>query len=356
MGYYYNTEDETYYTTYNETDGYTNPVTGIYAHLASAEIDEIPARINTLTLGQVLDKDIEETKGVIRALYKYNIEQLSNKETINGIYIWQIMDYTQTEDGDYTYDNNGNVELVTGIMKAFAGKTIGEIADSSIISQLKVFEVLGYYENEGKYYTSYDVETETYSGEVEGAIKALAGMAIKDLNDNDKGINSISLGEILNIDSSATGVIKALKDYKLGELESKINELQIYQIMGYYENEGKYYANYDEETETYTGEVTGIMGAIAGSSINSIGGTIDGLTAVKVLGSDCKLLNLINEDKRDTILITELSTELTSAMTNATIQQLVDSEIITEIDTTKEAYDDIKDKTITDVINMILGE
>lgn len=336
MGYYLNTEDGKYYATYDEANGYSNPVTGIYAHIADAKIGALSARINTLTVGQVLDKDIDETSGVIKALYGFTIEQLSNKETIDGIYIWQVMDYTKIAEGVYTYNDNGTIKTVKGAMSVLADKTIGNLSNPDTIGDLKVYQVLGYYENNGKYYSTYDATTGTYSNEVTGAIKAIAGKKVSELNSETTGINSITLGEILDIDETTTGVINALQGFKLGELEGKINELKIYQVLGYYENDGKYYITYNEETQTYSDQVTGIMGAIAGSTVNGIGGTIDTLKAVDVFGSDLPILKLFSEEElngtggHSALTVMQLPQAVVNKINHedTTIGVLIDAEIL----------------------------
>ncbi len=351
MGYY--EHNDKYYKSYDkDTNTYSDEVTGIYAHIASAKVSALSTRINELTVGEVLDMEKEDTSGVIKALHGLKINELSNKDTINNIYIWQVMDYTEVSGGGYTYvDSEGQTQTVSGAMSVLAGKTIGDLSNPDTIGNLKVYEVLGYYENGGKYYATYNASTGTYSDEVRGAIKALAGKSISDLNDETNGINSITLGEILDIDGTSVGVINALKGVKLGELESEINDLKIYQVMGYYENGGKYYTNYNEDTKTYSGEVTGIMGAIAGSTVNGISGTIDTLTAVSVLGEDCALLNLFEADK-DTILITELSDKLVEEITAASVEDLVNSGIIELSETEKSGtyYNKIKGYKIKDII------
>ena len=287
-------------------DSNNNKVEGLFAHLADAKVSELSTRINTLELGQVLDIDKSEASGIISALHGTKVEDLSKEETINNIYIYQVMDYTPVEGGGYTYNEDGTTKAVEGVMKALAGKTIGEL----------------------------DSET--------------------------TGINTLTLSEVLDVDvddDSTPAIIKALATSTLGSLDDDIAGLQIYKIMGYYKHptNGKYYETYNPDTQEYSDEVTGIMGAIADTNANNIGSAINGLTAVEVLGADCKILKIIDESVRDTILVTELSDRLVTDINNATIGELVTNEIITGVDTTKASYTLIENKTILEIINMVLG-
>ena len=355
LGYYLNSDDNKYYYEYDEaTDTYSEPVTGIYAHIAGTKISGLSTRINELSVGQVLDVDISQTSGVIKALYSTEISELSDKSTIDGIYIWQVMDYTESEGGEYTYiDSQGNPQRVTGAMKTLAGKTIGQLSDPNTINGLKIYEVLGYIEDGGKYYM-YNTENGKYDLEVEGAIKALAGKTVGGLNDKDNGINSITLGAILDIDGTTTGVLKALSGFTLEELDGEIDKLQIHQVMDYRKDGDKYYA-YNEVTEDYDKEVIGIMAAIAETNVNNIGETIDGLTAVEVLGADCEILKLIDESDRNNVLVKDLSERLVIEINNASLDKLVKNNIIKNINTESKFYNDIKDKSIQKIINDILN-
>ncbi len=347
MGYYYNQTDEKYYEDSNystpvkgimttiagkkigELDdagafnnvtvadamGYTidagmvydsegNKVEGLFAHIADAKVSELSSRINTLELGQVLDIDESEASGIIKALYGTKVEALSQENTINNIYIYQVMDYTPVSGGGYTYvDAEGQTQSVTGVMKALAGKTVGE------------------------------------------------------LDSKENGINSLTLSEVLDVDVddvNTPAIIKALATSTLGSLNADIADLQIYKVMGYYKHptDGKYYKTYNKDTETYTNEVTGIMGALAGTNVNNIGKTIESLTAVEVLGDDCKILNIIDESERNSVLVTNLSDKLVEEISSATVGELVDNGLIELTDEEKAGtyYQAIKGYSIKDII------
>ncbi|MBQ7798147.1 MAG: hypothetical protein IJ371_03395, partial [Clostridia bacterium] len=158
-------------------DSNDNVVEGLFAHIADAKVSGLSSRINTLELGQVLDIELDEANGIIKALHGTKVEDLSKEETINNIYIYQVMDY---------------------------------------------------YKNGDKYYETYDKATDTYSDEVTGVMKALAGKMVGELDDETTGINSLTLGEILDVDKDADttpAIIKALYSSKLSSLNSDIADL-----------------------------------------------------------------------------------------------------------------------------------
>lgn len=353
MGYHLNTADGRYYKKL-ENNIYSDEVTGIYAHIADAKVSGLSERIKTLSVGKVLDIEYASAPGIFKALYTTTIDGLSKQETIDGIYIWQVMDYTEAAGGGYTYkDNAGNAQPVTGAMKVLAGKTIKQLSQPNTINDLKVWEVMGYYENGGKYYTTFDGTN--YSGEVTGPIKAMAGISIGKLNDETVGIKSIELGSILDVDyDTAPAVVKALYSSPIGGLNTDISNLQVYEIMGYTREGDGPFTYRDENGDV----VTGIMGAIAGANINDIGSTVETLKAVDVFDKNTTtILKLFSDDElngtngKTAITVMDLPNELTNKINSAKIKDLVDKGIITGVDTTTSYYQNIQGLTLVELLN-----
>ena len=80
-------------------------------------------------------------------------------------------------------------------------------------------------------------------------------------------------------DEPVSGVLAALADNKINELDSAIDSLTIAEVMGY---------TYDDETETWYDEelnpVTGAMASLADKKINELDGAFDELTIAEVMG------------------------------------------------------------------------
>lgn len=155
-------------------------------------------------------------------------------DTTKALKISEILDYKYddvTEKYYEKYENGNYLGEVNGLMNAIAGYTIDDLADQSIINDLKVCEVLGYYYNEGdgNYYTSPSFSKET---KVAGVINAIAGNTVGDLSK-----------------------------------PQTYNNLYVYQVMGYTYEDGKYL--YEDGTEDGT-EVKGVMALLVDATVSQI--------------------------------------------------------------------------------------
>lgn len=282
MDYYYDSVNDKYYENYDE-------VTGVYSN----EID-----------------------GIMGTLAGYTVEELSDNETFNGLYIYEVMGYERSgEEGNYIYTKDS--EIVTGTMKAIAGKTIGELSDPETINGLYLYEVMGYKSTGNGNYT--------YIGEndqeqpVTGAMKVLAGKTIKQISDPDT-----------------------------------INNLQVYEVMGY-TREG------EEGSYVYKNngiEVTGFMKAIAGTTINQIDTTIETLKAVDLFDAETTtILKLFTTDElkgtngKTALTIMDLPNAVADKINSVSVDELVTKGIITGVDTTTAYYETIKNLTLVELLN-----
>ena len=285
----------------------------------------------------------KEVTGVIKAIAEYTVNELSDAQTVNNLYVYEIMGYKRTgEEGNYTYTNNG--EEVTGILKTISGKTIADLSKDDAFENVTVAEALNYTISQGKVYNSdnqlvtgiiaklADAKVSGLSSRINsltvgeildiaetdatGVVKALYSTSVEGLKTK---LDTLTLGEALGVaESDASGVIKALYNSQIDELNKDVNNLQIYQIMGYTRagSEGNY---------TYTnsnGTVTGIMGAIAGTTINNIGSTIETLKATDVFSGDVTILKLFTQDELKTLTLLDLPNEATNKINTVTIDYL----------------------------------
>ena len=265
--------------------------------------------------------------------------------------IYEVLGYTREgEEGNYTYKDGETT--ITGIMNTLAGYTVGDLSDNETFNGLYVYEVMGYYYNEGdgKYYQNYDGTT--YTNEVTGVLKNLVPSTLGNLTTT---INSLTLGQALDVDeSSATGVVKALYNTKITELNTEINNLQVYKVMGYYYNESdsKYYQNYDGTT--YTNEVTGIMKAIAGTKVNDLSNTIDNLKAVDVFDKNTTtVLKLFSDTELQTLTVMDMPNAVVDKINDdtTTIRVLLDAGVIV-LDNGIVVSDTVKNMTISQLIQV----
>ncbi|MBQ8522380.1 MAG: hypothetical protein IJ458_01800 [Clostridia bacterium] len=312
MGYYYNDNDENYYQNYDGTT-YSNKVEGIFAHLADAKVSQLSTRINTLTIGQVLDIEESEATGVLKSLYGTSVEDLDTK--LDTLTLGEAL----------------GIELsdASGVLKALHGVEIDQL--DTEIKALTLGKALDIAE-----------------GDAKGIVKALHGVKITELQGE---IDNLTLGKALGIEqSSATGVIKALYNSKVNELDKDVSDLQIYQIMGYTREgtEGNYIYKNGET------KVTGIMNAIAGTKVNDLGSNIETLKAKDVFDvENTTILNLFTTAELETITIMDLPNQVISKMNSATttIEYLVTKGIITGVDQDSAYYNSIKTLTLSQLIN-----
>ncbi len=266
MGYY--KEGNTYYKSF-DGENYGDEVTGVMKSIVGKTLDQLGSAdngIDTLTLGEALDIAEDEATGVVKTFYSTPINQLSAK--IADIKIYEALGYYEN-DGKYyeTFDGTTYSNQVTGLIATLAGFGVDELSDANTFKNVHIYEVMGYYENDGKYYKAFDGEV--YSDEVTGVMKSIAGKTLEQLGSTDGGIESLTLGEVLDIKfDAATGVIKTFYNVKINELANNLQNIKIYQALGYYENDGKYYESFDGTN--YSDEVTGMMATLAPYSINDL--------------------------------------------------------------------------------------
>ena len=163
--------------------------TPIINALSSANLSSLSVRISDLTLGETLGKTYDESTGVLKTFYNTKVSELAGE--IEDIKIWQAMGYTQlgNQDDGYTYkDAQGND--VTGIMASLASKSVSELSNSDTFDTLYIYDVMGYYYNEANdtYYISQDDLSD--ANKVSGIMSLL----------NDTQLNSVEekINDIIN--------------------------------------------------------------------------------------------------------------------------------------------------------------
>ena len=372
LDYKYDEEGDKYYE-YYEDGLYFGEVSGVMNAIADYTIDDLSNqdKINELTICEVLgyyyneeDKSYytssdfdEDTKvaGVMNALAGKNLEDLSNQETIEDLYIYQVMNYyKKADDTYYTKSDFSASSKVEGIMATIAGKTIDQLDDDGAFNDVLVADAMGYkvdkaqgkvFERDGTTLVTgvvkhlalmdstissiaADVKTleisqildvtpgdannssiinalcdkkatidnidqkikEITLGEMVGAkpqgdpanssiINALYGSTIETLNAD---INDLTLGKALGKTyEESTGVLKTFHGTKISKLAEEIEDIKIWQAVGYYEKEGKYYTDSNHSTP-----VTGIMGTLAGNKVSDLSSstTFETLHVYEIMG------------------------------------------------------------------------
>lgn len=159
-----------------------------------------------------------------------NVAITKFSDTTKSLKIYEILDYKYddvTEKYYEKYENGNYLGEVAGLMNAIANYTIDDLSDQTVIDSLKIYEVLGYYYNEGdgSYYTSPSFSKET---KVAGVINAIAGKTVGDLSK-----------------------------------PQTYDNLLVYQVMGYTYTDGKYL--YSDGTQ-----VKGVMALLVDATVSQI--------------------------------------------------------------------------------------
>jgi len=161
-----------------------------------------------------------------------------------------------TYDGGVWYTDDTLATPVTGVMKALAPKRVGELND--LTHTMKVGEMMGYEKVDGVWYSTY--------------------------------IGPADPGNV-----SASGVIQAVADSTIDNLESDLNDTKVGKILGYTYNEGEHWW-YDGLTKTST-----IINTISDTQLKNIGTRLSNLT-VSDMFSDTErasgFLSLLPADAR----------------------------------------------------------
>jgi len=311
LEYHYDTSTEKYYQDYSNGI-YSNPVSGVMGAIAGYTIDDLAdqSKINELKIHEVMGYYLNETdgdyyttstfeegtkvSGVMNSIAGKTLGDLSNQETFDNLYIYQVMGYTRvqisSEPIDYKYtDGNGDV---TGIMSTIAGKTISQLDDAGAFNDVVVADALGYYKHsDGTYYTTPTFDEGT---EVTGVIAHLAGSKISSLSAD---IKTLSLGKILGVEKGAednSTIINALYNSTIETLNSDIKTLKLGEMLGI--------------EKGATGN-SAVIDALYDSTIESLNQNINNLTLGSALGVDLSSATGVIKVLHDT-KITELNTAM----------------------------------------------
>ena len=310
----------TWYSTYSNSNPEQNvKAEGIMVSIADLTIDQlsdnnaITSRIETLTVAEALgykknvdgdgfiDKNGKPVGGVMGVIADSQLNNIQSK--IDESSIGELFGYTKDGDTWYTKDDDGNLKKVSGVMASIADSTIDSI-DSNIDNVL-VGDIYGYtkgVDEEGNdiWYSKYYGEGDERNVVATGAIAAIADAPIGNI---DAEINTMRIGEACGYTKvgvnwyseyygpnypernvKATGVMAKLADLTIEELNDndKITEcietMTVADALGYaIDDDGNYL---DKEGNL----VTGVMGVLAGTELNSIQATVDSTEIGKITG------------------------------------------------------------------------
>ncbi len=226
--------------------------------------------------------------GITGSLADLTINELSDgttlQTTIDGIAIADVFGYTKGEDGKW-YKGN---ELVTGPMAALAESKVGSLA--SDINDIAIGELLGHtpvYETDDDGNFVYDdsnnkIITHWVDGnneKVDGIIGSFASLTIDDMKDNDKiqkAVKDVTVADVLGLykdengvwhnsdDSEATGIMSALAETTVGNISTKMQEITVGEMLGLYKDDKNVWRNSDGT------RATGAVAALADATVGTL--------------------------------------------------------------------------------------
>lgn len=260
------------------------------------KINDLGDIINNMYLADFLDYEYDatadkvyktvdgvktEVTGAIATISKKKVKELNTLEdTIKTMKVYEVLNYTY-QDGKY-YDNGSEV---TGIMGKIAGYTVGTLSND--IQTLSIADILDYT-------ISGNQVLDKDGNPVKGVLKTIANLTVGNMADQLQGkIDNMTIADVLdytiNSDNSVTdadgnqvkGVLKAIADLKIGNmgsgLQNKIDNMTIADVMDYEVRDGKVYNG--------STEVTGTMATLIkkGTTVSGMVDAVNNLTIAEAL-------------------------------------------------------------------------
>ncbi len=233
------------------------------------KINDLGDIIDDMYLADFLDYEYDETAdkvyktvdgvktevtGAVATISKKKVKELNTLEdTIKTMKVYEVLDYTY-QNGKY-YDNGSEV---TGIMGKIAGYTVGTLSND--IQTLSIADILDYT-------ISGNQVLDKDGNPVKGVLKTIANLTVGNMADQLQGkIDNMTIADVLdytiNSDNTVTdadgnpvkGVLKAIADLKIGNmgsgLQNKIDNMTIADVMDYEVRDGKVFNGSTEVTGT----------------------------------------------------------------------------------------------------------
>ena len=232
--------------------GHVTPVTGMMKALSPKTVGEMDTISTTMPIGELLGyekvggiwykdyaNNVRLEPGTMLAIADFNIDGENGLESkIGTVFIGQVIGYTQVGAVWYTsYTDAENNTPVAGIMKPFAGLTIDEMKDTNkvtaAVQDVYIGDAMGYTLFEDKWYK--DAEHLT----------------------------------------PVTGMMKALAPKKVSEMDDVSSTVPVGELLGYEKHGNVWYSAYTDDGIDNDIEVTGVVGSICDSYVDTLSNDIE---------------------------------------------------------------------------------
>lgn len=239
-------------------------------------------------------KRLEENFGVtLPSIIKISEDEKAEKtindlnDIIDNMYIADFLDYEYDETADKVYKKVNGVrgEEVTGTVATFAKKKVNELNTlDETIKSMKVYEVLNYTYNAGKYYDN--------NTEVTGIMAKIAGYTVDTLSSD---IQNLSIADILDYTivgeivydkngNQVSGVLKSIASLTVGnmadQLQTKIDNMTIADVLEFKTESGTLK---DKNGNAVKGVLKAIANLKIGEMSTGLQTKIDSMTLAEVM-------------------------------------------------------------------------
>lgn len=205
-------------------DGYVDrtgdEVTGILAVLAPERVGDLDSCIGSVYIGEIMgwtpvyedpdaeepvilyweDEDGERATGIMASFANLTIDEMSDEtrvqEVINELYLYDVLSYTEQDDGTFI-DSNG--DPVTGIMGALAGCRVSEL--DARISELTLADVFEEDELQTGFLSLLDPDTRLYGADGEPGLPEAVSDAFSDAAIGEALVGEEGSAELVTLDA-----------------------------------------------------------------------------------------------------------------------------------------------------------
>lgn len=321
------------------------PATGMLEYLLPMQINGIEAHTSDMPLGYAfgyhrvngqwstqVDSVVSPT-GITAVLV--DVQLCDAAETLNTMPLGQLLGHTKqngTWYEKYVAEGSASNKKLSGITLAFADLSVSELGNATALSaamqDVMLGEAMGYTKEDGIWYQGSGTEKTAATG-------ILAALADSKLSEIEHDVADLPIGTLLGFkkdgsvwkdaeSKTVTGVLGAIADCKANELEETLNTMKVGTLLGF----TKSGAGWKDGAEA---PVTGLLATISDTSVRDLPARMNGLTVGDVFA----------EDERTGVLAVVPATtpiaEIGDAVFECSVAELVTAGVLKPIDPGKDA-------------------
>ena len=296
------------------TEGFTvGELVGIHSESCYVYLNGAPVMKDgeRMSLMVWFDNNNLRANGMLSAIAEVEIQDLD--WFIKTVQIGDVVDYISLDDGttDYyilgevttyvegsTSEKRVSISKASGVMTSLASLKVNDLSNPTAVSakvqNIKIGDVMGWYYEEGTWYTD-----STKSEIASGTLGALADSKVGTINDD---IKNTQIGTLLgytkvgttwytvydpvtNTGTVVSGTLSAIVDFKVDELEANIQTLEVGRLLGYKKNtDGKWVEVKTVGGVTTEEEITGVMATVSGFQVGTLSTQLEGMKIGTLLG------------------------------------------------------------------------